>query len=54
MEREKLDFTYIEDLIEGISTCCYTEASLNETFNITYGQSRKINELLKILKSIFK
>lgn len=50
---EKLDFTYIEDLIEGIANCCYIESSINETFNITYGKSRKINELLKILKSEF-
>ena len=50
---EKLDFTYIEDLIEGISNCCYTEGAINQTFNITYGKSRKINELLNILKSEF-
>ena len=51
---EKLDFTYIEDLINGIKLCCDNKNSINETFNITYGNAKKINELLRILKSEFK
>ena len=50
---DKLDFTYIEDLVNGISNCCENEKALNETFNITYGKGRKINELVEILKSEF-
>ena len=45
---EKLDFTYIEDLIEGIGLCCEKESAKNQTFNLTYGDSRKINELTEI------
>mgnify|MGYP001295328602 CR=1 FL=1 len=51
---DKLDFTYIEDLVRGISYCCENEKSKNETFNITYGNARKINELIDILKNEFK
>lgn len=51
---EKLDFTYIDDLINGIVCSLKSKNSLQETFNITYGQSRKINELLEILKENFK
>ncbi len=51
---EKLDFTYIEDLIHGISLCCEAEEAKNEIFNITYGNSRKINDLLVLLKEEFK
>lgn len=51
---DKLDFTYIEDLVDGISLCCEKKSALNETFNLTFGNSRKINELLEILKSEFK
>ncbi len=51
---DKLDFTYIEDLVEGICLCCEKESALNETFNLTFGNSRKINELLEILKNEFK
>ena len=50
---EKLDFTYIEDLITGIGFCCQKEKAVNETFNLTYGKSRKINELVEILKEEF-
>ncbi len=50
---EKLDFTYIDDLINGISLCCSNKNAINETFNLTYGKSKKINELIEILKSEF-
>ena len=50
---DKLDFTYIKDLIEGISICCTNEKAINEIFNITYGNARKINDLLSILKNEF-
>ncbi len=51
---EKLDFTYIEDLIEGITLCCQKKEAINEIFNITYGNARKINELTDVLKQEFK
>ncbi len=50
---DKLDFTYIEDLVEGIYLCCCKKESINQTFNLTYGSSKKINDLLKILKTEF-
>ena len=50
---EKLDFTYIEDLINGISLCCSNKNAINQTFNLTYGKSKKINELIQILKNEF-
>lgn len=50
---EKLDFTYIEDLIAGIGLCCEKESAKNQVFNLTYGHSRKISELTEILKQEF-
>jgi len=50
---EKLDFTYIEDLIAGIGLCCENENAKNQIFNLTYGHSRKISELIEILKQEF-
>ena len=50
---EKLDFTYIEDLINGIELCCSNKNAINQTFNLTYGKSRRINELAQILKNEF-
>ncbi len=50
---DKLDFTYIEDLVKGIADCCDNKNALNETFNITFGNARKINDLIEILKDEF-
>lgn len=51
--RDKLDFTYIEDLLDGVEKCCYNKNAINQTFNLTYGQSRSIKELIDILKDNF-
>jgi nucleoside-diphosphate-sugar epimerase len=40
--------------VRGISYCCDNEKSKNETFNITAGNARKINDLIDILKNEFK
>ena len=50
---DKLDFTYIEDFIQGIELCCENKNSLNQTFNITYGEGRKIRDLVDILEKNF-
>ena len=50
---EKLDFTYIEDLIQGIYKSCVSKNSINQIFNITYGNARKLSELADLLKSEF-
>jgi nucleoside-diphosphate-sugar epimerase len=50
---DKLDFTYIEDLVSGLKLCCENENSINQTFNLTYGSAKKISELINILKSEF-
>jgi nucleoside-diphosphate-sugar epimerase len=50
---EKLDFTYINDLIQGIYKSCINENSINQIFNITYGNSRKLSELADLVKSEF-
>ena len=50
---EKLDFTYIDDLLQGIYKSCINKNSINQTFNITYGNSRKLSELANLIKSEF-
>ena len=50
---DSLDFTYINDLVEGISSCCKIDKAKNETFNLTYGQGRTLRELSEILKKEF-
>ncbi len=51
---EKLDFTYIDDLMHGISLACENKEAINQTFNITFGNSRKITEMIDIIKDEFK
>ncbi len=50
---EKLDFTYIKDLIQGFHKIITNPNSKNQIFNITYGNARKINDLIKILENHF-
>ena len=50
---EKLDFTYIKDLVEGIITIIENKNSHNEIFNLTYGSARPISDLVEILYDFF-
>jgi len=51
---DKLDFTYIDDLMYGVYKIIITKKSLNQIFNITYGHSRKISEMLNLVRKNFK
>jgi nucleoside-diphosphate-sugar epimerase len=51
--KEKLDFTYIEDLTDGILNIINNKNSINQIFNLTYGEGREINEMVEILKKHF-
>jgi nucleoside-diphosphate-sugar epimerase len=50
---EKLDFTYIDDLINGVALIISSPAARNQTFNLTYGQGRSINDLADIVVQKF-
>lgn len=50
---ERLDFTYIDDLVDGICLAVERPEARNETFNLTYGASRAIGELVEITKRYF-
>ena len=39
--------------MKGISLCIKKKKSINQTFNITFGNAKKINSLLEILKKSF-
>ena len=45
-----LDFTHIDDLVEGITRSLIYKEGLSKTFNITFGNARYISELAKIIK----
>ena len=50
---ESLDFTYINDLVQGVQLCIEKKEALGETFNITYGEARKVSEVIDILRTRF-
>jgi len=50
---DRLDFTYIDDLIQGVTRIIENDRAINETFNMTYGESRTIGEMADILKDSF-
>tara|TARA_S200000501_G_C20821762_1_gene743171 strand:- start:667 stop:1683 length:1017 start_codon:yes stop_codon:yes gene_type:complete len=50
---DKLDFTYINDLMMGVYKIIKSKNSINQIFNITYGNSRKIQEVLNLVKKNF-
>ncbi len=48
----RLDFTYVDDLVEGIVRSLALPGGLSRTFNITYGSARTIAELAAIVKQV--
>tara|TARA_B100000242_G_C43051762_1_gene491426 strand:+ start:1387 stop:2394 length:1008 start_codon:yes stop_codon:yes gene_type:complete len=51
--KEKLDFTYIDDFIQGLEKILIHEASNKEIFNLTFGQARSIIDVVNIIKKEF-
>ena len=50
---EKLDFTYVQDLADGCIKAAENKNGTNNTFNLTFGKSRKILDYAKILNRYF-
>jgi nucleoside-diphosphate-sugar epimerase len=50
---ERIDFSYIDDVVEGVLRAIAHPAARNEVFNITTGASRTLAELTEIVESHF-
>jgi nucleoside-diphosphate-sugar epimerase len=50
---DRLDFTYVDDVVNGIVRIMENSNSRNQVFNMTYGQSRSIDEMVEILRDHF-
>ena len=48
-----LDFTYIQDLVEGLTKVIQSPNSKNQIFNLTYGAARSISDMVEILRQHF-
>ncbi len=50
---DSLDFTYIDDLVQGIVKVIQHEASKGQIFNLTYGQARSIKQMAEMILEHF-
>ena len=51
---EKLDFTYVNDIADGIIKAAISKKGINNTFNITYGKGRTLYDYVLELKKYYK
>jgi nucleoside-diphosphate-sugar epimerase len=50
---DRLDFTYIEDLTQGLALVIREEASRGEIFNLTFGQGQELQKVAHIVQEEF-
>ena len=50
---DALDFTYIDDLVQGILLCLEKPGARNQVFNLTYGGARSLNQMVEIMRQNF-
>jgi nucleoside-diphosphate-sugar epimerase len=50
---ERIDFSYIDDVVDGVVRTIAVPAARNEIFNITTGGSRSLRELIEIVREHF-
>jgi nucleoside-diphosphate-sugar epimerase len=50
---ERLDFTYVDDLVDGIMLAIEREEARNQVFNLTYGAARSIADLVAVVRDHF-
>ena len=50
---DALDFTYIGDLVQGLLRCIALPEARNQTFNLTYGGARTLNQMIELMKEAF-
>lgn len=50
---DALDFTYIDDLVQGVLRCIALPGARNQIFNMTYGRARTLNEMSELVREHF-
>ena len=50
---DALDFTYIQDLVQGLVLCIAKPEANNQIFNLTYGHAHSLNQMSDIMRSEF-
>jgi len=52
-EMKVMDFSYVSDVADGIAFACEHKEAEGQTFNITYGKGRRIQELITMVRNHF-
>lgn len=50
---DRLDFTYIQDLVNGATRVITHKKAHNQIFNLTYGESRSLEDVVSIVRQHF-
>jgi nucleoside-diphosphate-sugar epimerase len=50
---ERIDFTYIDDVVDGTIRCLTHDGARNEVFNMTGGQARSLHDLVTLVQEHF-
>lgn len=50
---DALDFTYIQDLLQGLVLCIVKDEARNQIFNLTYGGARSLKQMADIVRGQF-
>lgn len=50
---DALDFTYVEDLVQGLVLCIVKEEAHNQIFNLTYGGARTLKQMIAQIQEQF-
>ncbi len=50
---EKIDFTYIDDVVNGVIRCIEHDGARNEIFNMTAGKARSLRDLVTLVQQHF-
>ena len=50
---EKVDFSYIDDVVNGVIRCIEHEGARNEIFNMTAGKGRSLRDLVTLVQDHF-
>jgi nucleoside-diphosphate-sugar epimerase len=50
---DSLDFTYIDDFVDGMLRMLSNEKAHNEIFNLTYGQAQSLNTMIDMVRQRF-
>ncbi len=50
---EKLDFTYIDDVVNGVCLAIASTSARNEIFNMTAGKGRSLQDLVTLVQEHF-